>query len=140
MSEETVEVVRRAIEAFRAGMERGDPGAAYDAMLVAVDAEWIVREAFEGERTVWVGREGFVEFMRTWTEAFEGWSFQIERLIDAGDERVVALTHQSATGKKSGVPVELNLGLVYELKGGRIIRMTNYPTHAEALEAAGLRE
>ena len=70
MSEENVEIVRRAIEAFRAGMERGDPGTAYDAMVVADDAEWVVREAFEGQ-TVWVGREEFVEFMRTWTEEFD---------------------------------------------------------------------
>ena len=120
-------------------MERGDPGAFYDPGTVAVDAEWIVHEGFEG-RTVWAGREAFVEFMRTWTEQFEDWSLQVERLIDASDDRVVALTHQSGTGKASGVPVELNLGLVNELRDGRIIRITNYLTHAEALEAAGLSE
>ena len=53
---------------------------------------------------------------------------------------MVALTRQSGIGKESGVPVELNLGLVYELRDGRIARITNYLTHAEALEAAGLRE
>jgi ketosteroid isomerase-like protein len=139
MSQENVEIVRRQLEAFQAGMERGDPGAPWDAGINAVDAEWIVREGLDG-RTVWVGREGFVEFMRTWTEQFDDWSLQVERLIDAGDEGVVALTRQWATGKASGVPVELNLGMVYELKDGCVIRMTNYLTHAEALEAAGLSE
>ena len=33
-----------------------------------------------------------------------------------------------------------SIGLIYELKDGRVIRITNYLTHAEALEAAGLRE
>jgi hypothetical protein len=56
--------------------------------------------------------------MRAWTEDFEGWSVRVERWIDAGDDRVVALTHQSGTGKGSGVPVELNLGVVSELKDG----------------------
>ncbi len=139
MSEENVEVVRRQIEGFQAGMERGDPGAVFDARTVAADAEWIVREGMDG-RTVWVGREEFVQFIRTWTEEFEGWSIQVEQLIDAGDDRVVALTRQSGTGKGSGVPVELDLGLIYELKDGRVIRITNYLTHAEALEAAGLSE
>lgn len=91
-------------------------------------------------RSVWRGREGSVEFVRTWTEEFEDWSIQVERWIDAGDDRVVALTHQSATGKGSGVPVELNLGQVYELENGRIARVSNYLGHAGALEAAGLRE
>jgi ketosteroid isomerase-like protein len=91
-------------------------------------------------RSVWRGREGFVEFIRTWTEQFENWPIRVERLIDAGGDRVVALTYQSATGKESAAPVELNLGQVWEIEGGRLARVTNYLSHAEALEAAGLSE
>jgi len=108
-----------------------------DSEAVADDYEWIVPTPLEG-RSVWLGREGFVEFIRTWTEQFEGWSIRLDRLIDAGEDRVVALTHQSAIGKESGVPVELNLGQVWELEEGRMIRARNYFSHAEALEAAGL--
>jgi ketosteroid isomerase-like protein len=90
-------------------------------------------------RSVWHGREGFAEFVQTWTEDFEGWSIRAERPIDAGGDRVVALTLQSATGRHSGVPVEMNLGQIYELKGGRMIRVRNYFSHAEALEAAGMK-
>ena len=139
MSEENVEVVRRAFETFQAGMELGDPGAAYDAGVMAADAEWVTAREIDG-RTVWAGREEFVDFMRTWTEPFENWSVQIERLIDVDDDRVVALTHQSATGEESGVPVEMNLAQLYELKDGLIVRVTHYVTHADALEAAGLSE
>jgi ketosteroid isomerase-like protein len=78
--------------------------------------------------------------MRTWTEQFEDWSIRVERFIDAGGGRVVGLTHQSATGKESGVPVEAKLGWVWEFEDGRAARMRNYFTHTEALEAAGLRE
>src|SRR6266540_6743722 len=136
MSEENVEVVRRLFEEFQVGLERGDPGAFLDSPTVADDYEWIFEDAELEGRSVWRGREGFVEFMRTWTEDFEGWSIQFE-LIDAGEDRVVALTHQSATGRKSSVPVELNVGQVYELEAGRLARVRNYLTHAEALEAAG---
>jgi ketosteroid isomerase-like protein len=139
MSQENVEIVRRVFEEFQAGMERGDPGAFFDSETVADDYEWITDAPLDGT-SLWRGREGFVEFVRTWTEEFEDWSIQVERWIDAGDDRVVALTHQSATGKGSGVPVELNLGQVYELEDGRIARVRNYLGHAEALEAAGLRE
>jgi ketosteroid isomerase-like protein len=34
----------------------------------------------------------------------------------------------------------LKLGWVWELEDGRVARMRDYFTHAEALEAAGLRE
>jgi ketosteroid isomerase-like protein len=77
---------------------------------------------------------------RTWTREFEDWSLQLERLIDAGHDRVVALTHQSGTGRRSGVLVEVNLGTLFELKGGRVVRMRTYLDPAEALEAAGLAE
>jgi ketosteroid isomerase-like protein len=89
---------------------------------------------------VWPGRSGFVEFINTWTEQFEDWSMWVERWIDAHDDRVVALTRQSATGRGSGVPVELNLGIVWEWEAGRLAQGRAYLTHAEALEAEGLSE
>jgi ketosteroid isomerase-like protein len=139
MSQENVEIVRRLFEEFQAGIEQGDPGAAFDSDAVADDYEWITSNPFEG-RTVRRGREEFVEFLRTFTDEFEDWSVRVERLIDAGDDRVVGLVHQSATGKGSGAPVEWQFGQVWELKDGRVIRTRNYDNPAEALEAAGLRE
>jgi ketosteroid isomerase-like protein len=139
MSQEQVEVVRRVYDEFQAAMARGDPGAVFDSEAATDDFEWITNPEFEG-RSVWRGREGFVEFVRTWTEEFEDWSIRHERLIDAGDDRVVVLTHQSATGKASGAPVEWKNGQVWELEDGRVIRARNYLNHADALQAAGLSE
>jgi ketosteroid isomerase-like protein len=134
MSEENVEIVRRALE-----VQFGS-GAAFDLGLLADDFEWIlVPEPFEG-RSVWRGREEWGEFVRLWTQDFDDFSFQVVRVIDAGGDRVVALLHQSGIGKESGVPVEWDNGVVFELRDGRVIRATNYLSHAEALEAAGLRE
>jgi ketosteroid isomerase-like protein len=139
MSEENVEVVHRAWEAFQGAMDRGDPGAFFDSGLLAEDFEWVTTVALEG-RSVWCGREGFVEFIRTWTAEFDDWSIRVERLIDVGEDRVVSLTVQTATGKESGVPVDMHIGQVVEVEDGRQVRITNYLTHAEALEAAGLSE
>jgi ketosteroid isomerase-like protein len=140
MSRENVEVVRRRIEAFQEGIGRGDPGAFVDSEEFADDCEWRVPPPGLDGRTVWRGREGFVEFARTWTEEFEGWRLRLDRLVDAGNDRVVALTYQSATGRASGVPVELKVGQVYEFELRRIARVTNYLSHPRALEAAGLSE
>jgi ketosteroid isomerase-like protein len=137
VSEENVEIVRRVFETVLA-VERDDLGAdGHD--NVADDYEWIVPTPLDG-RSVWRGLEGLLEFTRIWLEQFDDWSMRVERWVDAGGERVVALTRQSGTGKGSGVPVEMNLGQVYELDHGRITRVTNYFSHAEALAAAGLRE
>jgi ketosteroid isomerase-like protein len=139
MSQENVEVVRRVIEAFNAAWERGNPTAFDRAAHIAPDAEWIPAPELVGP-AVYRGADGWIKFMRTWTEDFEDWSSRVERLIDAGENRVVALLHQSGTGKGSGAPVDLHHGSVFELEDGRITRMRVYGTTTEALEAAGLRE
>jgi ketosteroid isomerase-like protein len=140
MSQEKVEVVRRVFEAFRKGMERGDLGAWFDSEDIADEAEWITPPGALGGLGTYRGREGFLEFMRIWTENFEDWSVELEGLIDADDDRVVGLFRQRATGKRSGVPVELHQALVYELERGRVIRIRNYIDPAEALKAVGLPE
>ena len=140
MSEENVELVRRGWEAFKEGMERGDPaGGAWDSGVFAPDCEWMPPKGFPGA-AVYRGREGFAEFMRAWTEDFDDFTLRLERLIDAGDDRVVGFFHHTAIGKGSGVPVEVHQGLVYELEGGRVIRCRNFADHASALKAAGLSD
>ena len=141
MSRENVEIARRVSEVFVAAVQHGDPGAVFDTDALADDAEWVTFGFPASEEWHVVrGREEFVEWFGTWTEDFQDWSMRIERVVDAGGDRVVVLTHQSATGKASGVPVELDSGTVWELKDGRMIRGIVYGSHAEALEAAGLSE
>jgi ketosteroid isomerase-like protein len=139
MSEENVEVVRQVNEAFRRALEGDDPGAAFDTGLLADDWEWVLANPFEG-KSVWRGRREFVEFLRAWTGEFEDYSIRFEQLIDAGDDRVVIIYRQRGTGKGSGIPVEMHGGMISELRDGRVIRTTNYPDPADALEAAGLAE
>jgi ketosteroid isomerase-like protein len=137
---ENVAIVRRAYEDWWAGLEHDDPGAVFDSEAVADDAEFTVEGGMLDGRSVWRGREEYVEWFRSWTGEFEDWSLRVERLIDAGQDRVVALTHQSGTGRESGVPVEFKVGAVWELSDGRVVRLRSYLSHAEALEAAGLSE
>jgi hypothetical protein len=49
--------------------------------------------------------------VRRWTEDFDGYSIQREELIDAGDDRVVGVFKQFATGRGNGTRVELEPGL-----------------------------
>jgi ketosteroid isomerase-like protein len=139
MSEENVEVVRRAFADYLVGLERGDPGAFFASDDISDDYEVVAPRGFEG-RTVWRGRDEFVELIRTGLAEFEDFSTPVERFVDAGDDRVVALLQISAVGKRSSAPVEWSMGQVFELKEGRIVRVSWYPSHAEALEAAGLPE
>jgi ketosteroid isomerase-like protein len=124
---------------FQVGLARGNLGVNFDSGAFAPDGEWIPEYA-PGLRSVYRGREGFVQFMRTWSEDFEDWSIRPEKLIDVGDDRVVALVHQRATGKASGVQVDLHMAFIFDLKEGRVIRVRTFIDPAEALKAVGMSE
>jgi ketosteroid isomerase-like protein len=139
MSEENVEIVQRGLETLREALERRDFDSVFDADVLADDVEWIPTSSFPGSNS-YRGRDGVSEYMRTWAEDFDHLTVDVERLIDAPDDRVVALVRQRASGQGSGVPVEMDLAVVYDLKDGRVVRIRNYLDPADALEAVGLRE
>ena len=139
MPEENVEIVRRAHVVFQDGWSRGNPAAAFDAGLVSSEFEWVVAAEAPGLRRSYRGREEWAEFLDTWTGDFD-WTLELERLIDAGGGRVVVISLQRATGKASGVPVELRMGGVWTVDGGQVIRVENFLEPADALRAAGLTE
>jgi ketosteroid isomerase-like protein len=137
MSQEDVEVVRRAHAEFLDGLARGDYAASFDAGITASDFEWILPADAPGLKRVYRGRAGFLDFMRTWTEDFD-WSIELEQAIDAGDGNVVVRTRQKAIGKGSGVPGELVMGGLWTVENGQVTRAENFFDPADALKAAGL--
>jgi ketosteroid isomerase-like protein len=105
-----------------------------------VRAAGVIPAAEMAEQRSYKGRDGFDEFMRGWTDDFEEYSVHLERLIDAGDRRVVGLFHQTAMGRGSGVPVRQDYAMVYELADGQLVRMQIYLDRDEALKQAAPAE
>jgi ketosteroid isomerase-like protein len=100
MSQENVEIVRRAREAFncrdlRALAEMSHEDLEFVSVLAAVDAESIYR-----------GPETWANYFARMDEAWEDWQVEDFRPIDAGDDRVVAIYRLAGTGKGSGVRVD----------------------------------
>lgn len=129
------EIVRAVYEGVRTVREGRDPGDAFD--LVADDGELLPAPEVPGAES-YRGIDGFMEFLWTWTEAFESWAFAIERLIGVGDDRVVALLHQWGTGKGSGAPVDLHFAAVHRFEDGRMVETRLYMNPADALESTGV--
>jgi hypothetical protein len=147
MSQENVEVVQRAFDIHKEGARRGDLGAAFDQSL----GEGLIvstldlrggRRARFGVADVgdFVGREGYVELTRTFTEDFEGYETEVEQIIDAGSDCVVLITRHHASGSGSQVPVEMRTGAVFTLAGRHIVRVDLFGEPDDARRAAGLRE
>src|SRR5215207_11592654 len=134
MSQENVEVVRAAYEAFAA---RGVDG------FLEYLTEDVDHRAMEGapdDRGPMHGKEASRAYVQDWLDTFDGFTARPVELIDAGENQVVAVIRISGRAKLSGVETDLTYAAVLGIRDGRIARGREYATRDEALEAAGLRE
>ena len=134
MSQENIDVVRGANEAFLAG----DLEKALDALDSQI--EWHATVGGIDEGRVYHGRDqvvqAFVEYFETW----ERIEMRADDYIDAGGDEVVVFHHEVAKGRQSGVVVETDTGTVNTIRNGRIVRVRSFMDRKQALQAAGLPE
>jgi ketosteroid isomerase-like protein len=145
MSQENVEVVRAAMDAY----ERRDFGtlfASYDPKIEWHIGRLMAQATGSGEvgeigdfDPVYYGHDGIRDFWRSWLAAWETISFDYEEFIDAGDV-VIVLLSQHTRGRASGIELDWEYAQAWTVQKGKITRMEFFPTRHEALEAAGLSE
>jgi ketosteroid isomerase-like protein len=94
---------------------------------------------FDGwpEKREYVGVDGVQEFVDTWTENWEDWRFQVRDLVEAPGGEIVAILHQQARAKESGVDVDMTLACVWEFRDDKFSRQSMYADPAQALAAVG---
>jgi ketosteroid isomerase-like protein len=133
MSEENVEVVRRAWE---------DPlGRDGDAFLDAFSSDVVVQQTAPiPDARMYHGHDGLKKVISEWTEVFDGLVMAPKEFTDIGDDMVLVRVHQEARGAGSEVPVEFDTWFVYSVRGGKIARLEMFNEKHQALEAAGLSE
>ena len=101
MSRENVEVARRCIELLNlvASADSVDVDLASGTALVAPDIEWDTTGIpFPDLSGVYRGRDELLRWWGRWFEAWQEWRYEIEEVIDAGDEVLVG-THLQAKGR-----------------------------------------
>jgi ketosteroid isomerase-like protein len=138
-SQENLEIVRRMYELGRA---RPLSGGDWERMSELVDPDVELRGTVGGLEEGYVSRGVDPIRQRFEAEDNEVWDeHRIEpvRFIEAG-ERVVVIQREYQRGKGSGVELELDTATVFDVRGGRIVRIQPYMNPAAALEAVGLSE
>jgi ketosteroid isomerase-like protein len=86
------------------------------------------------------GHDGYVKWLGDWLEAWDDFTFDVTGFEPVGQRHVVTKVHQSATGKVSGVPVEMDLAFMTEIDGERFVALHLYPDAEQARAAAERRE
>jgi ketosteroid isomerase-like protein len=128
MSQENVDLVRRF---FATALAMGDRESMEEAHT---DFVWNPVEESASQ-----GHAAFRACLTRWESAWDDYEATPEEFLDMGD-RVVATLHFRGRGRGSGIETEARFYEVYTVRDGKIVRMDEYTTRAEALEAAGLRE
>jgi ketosteroid isomerase-like protein len=134
MSQENVEVVRRAFEAFaQVGLDAmGD--------FWADDIDYRAIEGALDDRGPMHGKDAVRAHWQDWLDTFDDLKAEPLELIDAADEQVVTVLRFGGRAKQSGVETDLTYANLYTIRDGKIARGREYWTKEQALEAAGLRE
>ena len=131
MSEENVEVVRAAYDAFN----RRDWAAMFRDMHP--DFELTIQRAPDpGPHR---GRKEARARIEDMVAAYEAVSYELDDLRESG-EQVVALIRVRVRPKGTTAEIENRVGHVWTLRDGTIVSMHAFPKRDQALEAAGLRE
>ena len=133
MSEENVEIVRRAWKVWSEGGV--DAAQHYFAEDCAV--EGIPEAPGFG---ILHGPEGLRERERIFFDAWVDVALEPVEFIDAGGNAVVVVSAMSGRGRGSGTPLDAPVFFVYEIRDGRIVRDQTFTSRSQALEAAGLSE
>jgi ketosteroid isomerase-like protein len=136
MSQENVETAQRAVAAWNADD--------LDAFLAELDAdlEWYpsIEPGLEGKAATYRGHDGAREAWREYRgEAWERLTSRPQEFRDLG-ESVLLLSQMDFTARTTGIEFSQEVAELFEFQGGKIVRVRDFLTHAEALEAVGLRE
>jgi ketosteroid isomerase-like protein len=115
MSQENVEIVRRAIAAFIEGdyerlIELSDPQIEYDVSRTSPEAR-VVR-----------GPQEVLAVLQEWVDTWDDHQVELVELIDAGGERVVAVIQERGKLKDSETWVEHPRGVVYTVREAARLR------------------
>jgi ketosteroid isomerase-like protein len=126
MSEENVEILRRANEAF----QRGDLAGMVENM-----AEECVctRVAPLPDVKAYHGPAGFLQFLLDWVEGFDDFTGSVEEFIVVGNDQVLARVRQTGIGVHSRVPTDGEFWFLYTFRDGKTVRLEIYAEKAQAL-------
>jgi ketosteroid isomerase-like protein len=130
VSEENVEIVRRVFVELNPSLELRRELIHPDFELDLTDNGGPVVQGFDAAQ----------ETMREYWEAFEDFHYEIEEVIHADEERVVASVRDGGRMKGSGAEVWTRFFDVVTFRGGKIVRLSAHLERNRALEAAGLSE
>lgn len=147
MSQENVQIVRRAFEVLERSVEAhwknprsvvdairaGDPPAELAEMFSYLDPDVEWNTAFAG--MAFRGHLGCAEGWDWLVEVAEDYRVTLVEVTDLGADKVLASVDRAIKGRGSEIEMSAPMFSVITLRAGKVARMDEYSTQTEALEA-----
>jgi ketosteroid isomerase-like protein len=86
------------------------------------------------------GHEGYMTWLGQWLEAWDDFEIEVRRMEPVGERHVVTAIHQSGIGHGSGIPVEMDVAYMLDIRNGKVVALQMYMTREEAIRVAKSRE
>ena len=138
MSQKNVELVRQAYDSFNRWAAHPERGPLRDPPLLHPEVEFHTY-ATSPEAGIYRGPDAVIEYNQRLFEQFESVRIELEDVLPAGD-RVLVTSRQHAIPKGGQTAMVVEVVEVWTIRDGLLAVRQSFPTRAEALEAAGLRE
>ena len=132
MSQENVEIVRRAYQALNLGD--------IDALLALCDVGFRLDMSDRVlNPAVYEGHDGIRRFYAEVREVWASYTWEPEDLVES-DDNVVALLRATGTGAGSGIEMGQRTAMIWTVRNDRATSLRFYRDRQAALEAAGISE
>jgi ketosteroid isomerase-like protein len=86
------------------------------------------------------GHEGYMTWLGQWLEAWDDFQIEVRGMEAVGERHVVTSIHQSGIGSGSGIPVEMDVAYMLDIRDGKVIALQMYLSRDEATSVAEQRE
>jgi ketosteroid isomerase-like protein len=128
MSQENLEIVKRAFEAF----DRGD----FDGVLALCHEDIVIAQPPElpGAPPILHGHAGVLESFELWPEQWDDFRLEVLDMRDFGSH-VLVRAQTFGRGKQSGIEVEARFAFVFTLRDRKLSEWRLFLREEEALEA-----
>jgi ketosteroid isomerase-like protein len=138
MSQENVEIVRRAYDAFNQWAAHPERQPLADTSLLHPEVEFHTY-ATSPEAGVYRGPDAVIEYNQRLFEQFESVRIEVQEVVPSGD-RVMVISRQHAVPRGGETAMVVDVVEVWTIREGLLAVRQSFATSAEALEAVGLSE
>jgi ketosteroid isomerase-like protein len=130
---ENIEIARAGYEAF----QRSDVATVLE--LTDPEVEIFLPPTLPNSGT-FHGHEGYMTWLGQWLEAWDDFKIEVRGMEAVGQRHVVTAIHQSGIGRGSGIPVQMDVAYMLDIRGGKVAALQMYLDRADAVAVAEQRE